>query len=306
MNALETVKNTVTTFGGRTFLKMQKHSPEILVVSGCIGMVGAAVLACRATLKANEVLDKHEEDMAVIERATDTASDGKYPEKDRNRDIFVTYAKTVGRFARLYGPSVALGAASVTCILVGHNILQKRHLAVLAAYNGLSEAFERYRKRIIEDHGAEYDRKAYLGLRDVDVEETDEKGKTKKRKDVAADGHHMPSQYARFFDESSVEFKKNAELNLMFLRGQQAYFNQKLRSEGHVFLNEVYDALDIPRSKEGQIVGWILGEGRENEIDFGLYDVLRDYNHSTSRFVNGLERAVLLDFNVDGIIFDLI
>lgn len=301
-NLLENAKNAVTRIGGRSLLKLQKHSPEILVVGGVIGMVGAGVLSCRATLKAESVLDRHEKMMDEIEEAE--RIEVGYSETDKKRDLAVAYGKTVLGFAKLYGPAVALGTASAVSILVGHNILQKRHLAALAAYNGLSEAFERYRARVREDHGEEYDRRAYLGVRDVEVEEEDEKGKKVKRTVEATEGG--VSKYAKFFDEHSREWQKNPELNLMFLRGQESYFNSKLRTEGHVFLNEVYDALDIPRTKEGQIVGWILGEGRENHISFGLYDVMRDADHSTSRFINGLERSVLLDFNVDGIIFDLI
>lgn len=301
-NLLGNAKNAVTRIGGRGLLKIQKHSPEILVVGGVVGMVGAAVLACRATLKAESVLDRHEKLMDQIDEAE--RIDSEYSETDKKRDLAIVYGKTVLGFARLYAPAMALGAISVTSILVGHNILQKRHLAALAAYNGLSEAFERYRARIREDHGEEYDRKAYLGLHDVEIEEENDKGKKIKKTVEATDGG--VSKYAKFFDEHSREWKKNPELNLMFLRGQEAYFNSKLRTDGHVFLNEVYDALDIPRTKEGQIVGWILGEGHENHISFGLYDVMRDASHSTSRFINGLERSVLLDFNVDGIIFDLI
>ena len=91
----------------------------------------------------------------------------------------------------------------------------------------------------------------------------------------------------------------------MFLRKQQEWANELLKSRGHVFLNEVYDMLGIPRTKSGQIVGWVYNSNDEysdNYIDFGVYD-----GGARSRaFVNGYEKAILLDFNVDGVIYDLI
>ena len=92
----------------------------------------------------------------------------------------------------------------------------------------------------------------------------------------------------------------------MFLRAQQQYANDKLIAQGHLFLNEVYDMLGLPRTKAGAIVGWVYDDNNavgDNFVDFGIYDVHRE----TARdFVNGYERSILLDFNVDGVIYDLI
>ena len=50
------------------------------------------------------------------------------------------------------------------------------------------------------------------------------------------------------------------------------------------------------------VVGWVLGNG-DNCIDFGIWD---SANEKARDFVNGREGAILLDFNVDGVIYDLI
>lgn len=105
------------------------------------------------------------------------------------------------------------------------------------------------------------------------------------------------SQYARFFDEQSPSWNDNSEMNLAFLKLQEQYANDKLKSVGHLFLNDVYDMLGIPRTKAGQVVGWVYEENNpngDNYVDFGLSEV------GASRFVNGYEKSVLLDFNVDG------
>ena len=61
--------------------------------------------------------------------------------------------------------------------------------------------------------------------------------------------------------------------------------------------------LGIPRTKAGQVVGWIFDKDNpigDNYVDFGLL------NTQNEDFVNGYKRSVLLDFNVDGMILDRI
>lgn len=107
------------------------------------------------------------------------------------------------------------------------------------------------------------------------------------------------SVYARCFDEGCYGWQKSAEYNLTFLKHAMQYANDMLKNKGHVFLNEIYDMLGIPRSKAGQIVGWRLnGPNSDNFIDFDL-DAPRNAN-----FINGKTNVVLLDFNVDGPILD--
>ena len=107
------------------------------------------------------------------------------------------------------------------------------------------------------------------------------------------------SEYARWFDDGCVGWTKDPEYNLAFLKAQQNYANNMLRTRGHLFLNEIYDLLGIPRTKAGAIVGWIYGDDNSH-VDFGLY------SERNQDFINGFSRTVLLDFNVNGNILDLI
>ena len=135
-------------------------------------------------------------------------------------------------------------------------------------------------------------------------------GKTKtvtKKVEKAPD--HLYSQYARFFDEANINWDKSPEQNMYFLKMVQNQMNDKLKARGHVFLNEVYDALGFDRSEAGQLVGWVWNndntamEAGDGYIDFGIFDG----NDCAKRaFVNGDERSILLDFNIDGMIYDLI
>ena len=295
----------------RVGLKLKKHSPEILVVTGVVGTVASAVMACKATTKIDEVLAETKDN---IEKTKDYVEkkgfSEKYTEEDYKKGLTIFYAKGGLELVKLYAPSVALGALSITAILAGHNVLRKRNVALAAAYATVEKGFEEYRGRVVERFGEELDRELKYNIKAKEVEETtvDEKtGEekvTKKTVNVADPNNY--SSYARFFDDGCAGWTKDPEYNLMFLKNQQRYANDLLKSRGHLFLNEVYDMLGIPRTKAGQVVGWIYDEeypNGDNFVDFGIYDL---YNEKARDFVNGYERTILLDFNVDGDIMNLI
>lgn len=295
----------------RVGLKLKKHSPEILVVTGVVGTVASAVMACKATTKIDEVLAETKEN---VEKTKDYVEkkgfSEKYTEEDYKKDLTIFYAKGGLELVKLYAPSVALGALSITAILSGHNVLRKRNVALAAAYATVEKGFKEYRGRVVERFGEELDRELKYNIKAKEVEETtvDEKTGEEKvtKKTVNVADPNKYSTYARFFDDGCTGWTKDPEYNLMFLKNQQRYANDLLKSRGHLFLNEVYDMLGIPRTKAGQVVGWIYDEeypNGDNFVDFGIYDL---YNEKARDFVNGYERTILLDFNVDGDIMNLI
>ena len=110
-----------------------------------------------------------------------------------------------------------------------------------------------------------------------------------------------PSQYARYFNSGCAAWTKDPECNLVYLRHQQNYATELLRHRGYLFLNEVYDMLGLPRTKAGQVIGWVYDEANpvgDNYVDFGIY------NERNEDFVNGYAESLLLDFNVDGNVLD--
>ena len=301
--------NSATRTFNRAGLKLKKHSPEIMVTAGVIGVVASSVMACKATTKASSIVDEMKEEMDKIHKAADMVDEEIYSEEDLKKDTSIVYIQTGVKFAKLYGPSIALGALSITSILVGHNILRKRNLALAAAYTAIDTSFKAYRGRVVERFGKELDKELRYNIKAKEVEETviDEKtGKekvVKKTIDVVDPNEY--SDYARFFDDGCNGWSKDPEFNLMFLKQQQSYANDLLKTRGHLFLNEVYDLLGIQRTKAGNIVGWIYDEKNpvgDNFVDFGIYDINRPKNRD---FVNGYERTIILDFNVDGDILSL-
>lgn len=309
-NAIQTAKFAI----GRGGLVLKKYSPEILTAAGVIGTVGSTVLACKATLKVEDILDEAKKKSNLINAVHDgeIEVDAEYTDKDYSKDLLVNRTQTAVKLIKLYGPAISLGALSITAILGGQHILRKRNVAVMAAYKLCEESFNNYRSRVKDELGEEKDRQFYYGMTEETVKDKvkSKDGKTKtvtKKVEKAPD--HLYSQYARFFDEANINWDKSPEQNMYFLKMVQNQMNDKLKARGHVFLNEVYDALGFDRSEAGQLVGWVWNkdntamEAGDGYIDFGIFD---GNDYAKRAFVNGDERSILLDFNIDGMIYDLI
>lgn len=299
------IMNNATRAFHKVGLKFKKHSPEILVGAGVVGVVTSTVMACKATTKLDAILDKTKDDIDKIHEAVEHPEmlPEEYTVEDSKKDLAIVYTKTAVDVLKLYAPSIVVGGLSITAILSGHHILRKRNIAIAAAYATVDKGFKEYRGRVIERFGEELDRELKYNLKAKEVEEivTNEDGtETIVKKTVETADIDFGSQYARFFDETCTGWTKDPEYNLSFLINQQRYANDLLKSRGHLFLNEVYDMLGLPRSKAGQVVGWIYDEKNpigDNYVDFGIHDV---HNERKRAFVNGYERSILLDFNVDG------
>lgn len=311
-NILTKIMDKAKSTAGITGLKIREISPEILIGAGVVGIITSTVMACKATTKAKAILEETKENLDAIHKcAEDEKLKEKYTEKDVRKDTAITYAQTGAKFIKLYTPSIIIGAASISLIFASHGIMRKRNASLMAAYAAIDTSFKKYRKRVAEKYGEEEERdiRHNVKVKEFTETEVDENGKKKKVKksvkyvNSGIDGY---SDYSRFFDESSPEWEKDSEYNLMFLKAQQDFMNQKLRAQGYLFLNDVYDALGIPKTKAGQIVGWIYdpenGDG-DNYVDFGIYVITDERKRD---FVNGYENVILLDFNVDGVIWDKI
>lgn len=310
MNMNNIVNSATKTFH-RVGFQIKKHSPEILLITGITGVVTSAVMACKATTKVDAIIEESKKSIDTIHEGMNAGNicDVEYTEEDGKKDLAIVYIQTGVKFAKLYGPSVLLGLTSIGCILASNNIIHKRNVALSAAYTAIDTSFKGYRSRVIERFGESMDRELRYNIKTQEVKETvvdEETGKKKTVKStVSVVDPNTYSDYARFFDEYCAGWTKDAEYNLMFLRQQQNYANELLKSRGHLFLNEVYDMLGIDRTKAGNIVGWIYDEKHpfgDNFVDFGIY-VLD--NEKARDFVNGRERSILLDFNVDGDILSL-
>lgn len=310
-NWLSKVGTSAAKFAGKAEFTIKKKSPEILLGVGIVGFVGTVVLACKATCRADEVLEFHRRKIKDINDAKEIADADPEGEMSYDVEIYrqdkaIRYLKTTGSLAKLYAPTIAVGTLSLACILTSRNIMQKRYLGVVAAYNGVSAAFEEYRKRVRDEYGEGLDKHFRYGTTYDELPVYDENGKKTKEKEKVEKTETsmvMPNDDScRFFDSSNPNWDKNPQFSMMWLRGQQNILNDILHTRGHVFLNEVYDALGFPHTPQGAVLGWIDGEG-DNCIDFGLYDPNKE---DVRRFVNGVDNVIMLEFNHDGVIWDKI
>ena len=294
--------------------KLKKHSPEILIVTGVIGIVTSTVMACKATTKVNDIVDETKDMVDKIHDAVENkkhTSDGEeYTQEVANKDLTIVYAQTGLKFVKLYGPAVAIGIASIGCIVGSNHILRKRNIALAAALTAMETSFKEYRGRLIDRFGKDLDRELRFGIKAKEVEEkvVDEKGKeTTVTKTVeVVDSNAIHSIYSVVFCEGNSGWTRNAELNKVFLIQQQNYANDKLKLNGVLTVNEVYDMIGAPRTAYGQIAGWVYTDDSsigDNFVDFGIFDV---NNEKACDFVNGYEKSIILDFNCIGNILEYI
>lgn len=297
------IMKSVNGVASKTVMKLKKHSPEILVVAGIAGTVVSAVLACKATTKVAEILDETKGTLDTIHEGMETgAINGQeYTTEDGKKDTVVVYAQTGMKLAKLYGPAIILGTLSITSILASNNILRKRNVALGAAYAAIDKSFKEYRGRVIERFGEQVDTELKYGIKAKKFEEIEvdpETGKEKKvKKTVMVADPNLKSDYAVYFDSKSRNYETNPDYNRMFLKAQQAFANDKLQTRGHLFLNEVLDDLDLPRTPAGQIVGWTK-DGPDGYVNFRIVEVERETEDGRH------EPALLLDFNVEGNIWE--
>ena len=291
-----------------------KHSPEILMGLGIAGVITSTVLACRSTLKVQEILDYKEENMNNIKEVLDEGRED-YTEEDARKDKTIIMTTTAIRIMKLYIPSVIIGAGSIACLLESHNVMRNRNAGLAAALAATTESFKQYRERVTEKYGDEVDKEMRYGIK---KEKKEKDGKKTKEEIVVGCDEKELSGYARYFNENNINWSDDPQFNLMFLRQNQNWANDKLISQGYLYLNDVYEALGFPKSKAGQVVGWVYdpnnNEHGDNYVDFGIYDLnVKGYRNEMTNdtiaeerqdFVNGYRNSILLDFNVDGNIWE--
>lgn len=301
----EDIRSVVTSKTARQILLTKKHSPKILFAAGAVGVVGTVVMACRATLKTTGLLD-----VAEVTKTGNDRQVAKGTLSDEGRDIAnkKLQVRLATDIVKLYLPAVGLGVISIGALTGSHVILTKRNTGLMAAYAALDRGFKEYRSRVVEHSGAEADHRFATGEEIVTKEEKLADGKTAVTKEKTVGGKFGGSPYAVVFDERSKKFSKAPGQNAVTISMINGYADAKLKAQGHLFLNEVFDMLDLPRTKEGAVVGWVYDmknpeHAGDNYVDFGVFT---GDSELVEDFINGDYYWVTLDPNVDGIIYDKI
>lgn len=286
-------------------LTVRKHSPEILMVAGVIGTVAGAVMACKETLELEDVLDECKQEKMELEEQYATCEE--YSEDALKKDQVKLTIKQAVKIVKLYAPSVIMEVTSIGVIFASNDIMRKRNASMAAAYATLNSMYKRYRQNVIESYGEEVDKDMRFGVKHEKVTEIDEDGNKVKidARIVDLDNTALAiSDYSRFFQAGCKGFDASSgRYNLLYLKGIQAMFNNKLIADGYVMLNDVYRELGFDTIPEGWSIGWVYDEANpigDNYIDFGLYEA----RNKNQRAVNDWEPVILMDFNVDGNLYE--
>jgi len=319
----EEIMTKATQMLSKTAFKLKKASPTIMVVGAAIGGVTATVLACKATLKAQDILAEHKDSVEKIHEAKDKVDTGEIQlsegetstEKDMKDDITKQYLKTGLKLAKVYAPAVGLGAASLGCMFGSHHIMSKRNATLTAAYIALEQTYNSYKNRVTDRFGERVQHELEQNIKAVEVEskKVDENGVEeviKEYKDVA---EQADDPCSLIFDETVDTWQRDADLNRNYLLLMESAANKRLRTQGHLFLNEVLSMIGTHggqslRTPTGQIVGWIYDPNDtslHNHVDFGITNYVPN-NEALNNFIRGEERSVKLNFNCDGVIIDKI
>lgn len=306
------IKETLMNIGGTVTRTVEQHAPEIGLGVGIVSMVAATVVACKGTIKAKKVVEAAKDDLETIKKTEETGvtyddnnNEIEYTKEDSAKDKMIVYTRAGLELVKAYGPAAVLTAVGVFSLIKGHNILQKRNLALIGAYESISEAYKKYQDKVKDLLGETTANNLKLGLKEEEVEvETGKKSKdgtpkTKKEKKLVYDPLDSLSPYARIYDSASKYWENDPALNRTILIGRQSYWNDILRTRADhtVFLNEVYKDLGFPVTAAGQVMGWSLNhDSGDGYITFGMDNMAYEPNRD---FLNGYEPCCLLDFNVD-------
>lgn len=294
-------------FGKAALKTIEHHSPKILMVMGIGAGIGATVMACKATLKLETTMDAINTD---IQAAKDAAPEEGTEDKAYNKALAVTYISGGAKLAKLYAPSVALGATSVACILAGNKIMSDRYAGAVAAVGSVERMFSNYRSRVIAEYGEDKDLEFRNGVVTEVIEEpvldkngnpkTDKNGEVKTTKKIERhiDDVLSANKYARMFDEVSTRaWDSDAEYNKSSLLLKQEFFNQQLRTWNYVTLNDVYKQLGYPATAYGQDIGWVIDEETPDPvIDFGMFDIDEKTGLRRIDKMDNHNNAILLTF----------
>ena len=299
---ISTVASKVGTVGAKALFKIKKVSPELLIGGGIVVIVTGTVLACKATKKAEEIIEDSE-------RAIEDIKCGEY-DADPSPEVETALirkekVKLIGRMITNYAIPAACLTTGIAMILASHGIMRKRQTALLTAYNALDAAFKKYRERVLaEENGRERDRRYLTG----DDHPTDDIMNANEVDDINRRGlqlMNVNSPYGPYTFEYSKwttqKWAPDALSNLNTIRSAEEWANRQLRLKGHLFLNDVLNYLDMDQVPWGQLVGWIRGsENGDNYIQIMAVEDLQTLEFDT----DGWKKPIFLEFNCDGAIWE--
>ena len=300
---------------GNGLLFAKAHAPEILVGSGIVGFGVTVVGACNATVKAKEAMDTRDDFVSQLDEAFEK---GQITEKVHETNSKALKRQCKKQLIRAYAPVATTGVVSVILVLAGYRMINGRLVMTAAAYKTLEAGFDRYRTNVKEEFGDEVDWRMLNSIkpetlkaaneereinRAIEADNKKKKLHQKKKRDA------YQEIYSQIFDQYSDRWRRSWTPDQVFqyLWQKQREANDLLRIRKHVFLNEVYDLLGLPRTPEGAVVGWIITKSNPNSaVSFGIDDIPESKRREILSAERNEDISIRLNFNPDGLIYNLI
>lgn len=298
---------SITTAFHTGMARISKHAPTILSVTASIGVVATGYLAWQAGTRFEDVEGRDWERRKECFNNADNIPGDEVPAYERKlRILFILDT------AKSVAPAAIVGGATIAMIYFSNSISKKRLAAIGAAYTALQTAFDGYKKTMVDALGKETVEKI-VRPKLPNYEKTAEEILSSDNKSDAADVADAViasirdlSPYSRIItEESSNCWDTNEDYTSENIAAVQLWANRRLERKGHLFLNEVYDQLGLSRTREGSVVGWLKNsENGDGYVSFGDYDtnIYRVPSDDRTR----VDSNFILDFNVDGMIWDKI
>ena len=288
------MREQVTQLIGKVKLGAKRNAPEILLGGAFLTGTASIVLASRATLKAKDIKNTLEGNKMALEFNLNAGSITENEAKASIRKIYMKYALDL---TKEYAIPAGLYAATVAMVFSSYKIQKNRQVALATALAACTTAYNTLLDKL--KNGAAMGLTAKEVLEGVEGREVvdQETGEVTIEK---VQGEPVNGLYQVRFDRYATAWEKDKFQNETTLRSEENWANDRLRLQGYVFLNDIYDRLGIPRTKVGQIVGWTLNGDGDGFIDFGIKDCAEyeDIRYDSNAFD--------LNFNVDGNILDKI
>lgn len=250
LTKLKEAANVVTLFAS-------EHRTSLMVGGGIAGMVIAGVTAVRVTPKASMLLEerrcsKHD---AYLEN---TESNPQLTIKDY---IQVTW--------KYYLPPIALATVSAGAIIFAHKVDRKENAALAAAYAISESRLKEYSEKVLETVGEKKEKEVRNAI-DKDRVNNNQPVDSEIISTGQGDTLCMDAWNGRYF-YSDIEVLRRAAVDL-----SRAVLNDET-----VTLNDFYDRIDLPQTKNGDFFAWEIGNHHEmielsfsSQLDFKKRPVL--------------------------------
>lgn len=245
-------KGTLTNVG----MKIVAVKPEIMLVTGCLSVLGGTIYACMKSDEAKKAFKKAKEDKKTAEEETEIINDPdvtvlpeaqKQMRMERGKRYAQVYGKLIYDLVKVYGIPALLWFGGMGMIFQSHGDLRKTNKHLIADGIAAKKLFDEYRGRVAKAVGEETEQKIFMGVQEgtVNILEKDQKTGEEKIVQKKVDVFHAQpgSIFARNFTEETSDAFDIRSFADYYLESRIDAINKKLE----LGVYRAYTGMDILR-----------------------------------------------------------